>query len=356
MDYNAFRRYRTSMGVRGSAQELADAWREYAETAAEVERSPRRTSPRRSPVRYAGLSSASLTGLPPDVRRMVLPRVGRKEVHALKLASRGTGGLVEEHLRRLCASEVTVSELVGALPHLHLPVSVRVFVSATPRWPAHLSTPVRKMSEYTVNEMVMPPSRPGSAIRTDDPDGEGYLTDAESAIVAIQQTRARAREARLAGSLRVTMDPRGLTQVLSRRLSCARQDPEGYSLYVRETVLSYLVETVQRMLTGTLHVDLTLEMTASVLQGGLQLPIPTPQQLADTYIARRGGDMTSYQVERIARWLWLKTSWLLAETWVWPRRYRDDAFREIVQAQIGRLQRLYRELAVPGLHPGVGEE
>jgi hypothetical protein len=126
MSYNAYRSWRKESGIAGTRKELTDAWRAYSSGRASPRPSPERASPKRSPVRYGGLASASLLGLPRDVSRMITSRLDKAATVSMRTASTGTSKLAEEELLRLCKAPVTVDELLRVIRTLELPVAYSV--------------------------------------------------------------------------------------------------------------------------------------------------------------------------------------------------------------------------------------
>jgi hypothetical protein len=354
LDYNTFRRYRTSLGVRGSVRDVADAWREYKEASREE---TARTSPvrsqRQSPVRYGGLARASLEGLPLDAGRVVAAHVGRGVVHGLGMASRSTRRMVDAELRRLCYSEVGIDELVRALPHLRLPVSIRVFPPQERGRAAHLThAPDSSVTMVVVSSRVK---------------GRGYGTlevaGVATALADINGAREGAREGGVdPAELRVELNPEGLIQVLERRLSCARADP-GYASSLRERAVEELVESVQHALNDMLGTSYTVEGVRELLEADTSLRTTaayTPERLN-----------LRMRLSRLTSRLWRRTSWLLAELvssvpdlpLTGSRARLSEALDEVVSEQLDRLRKLYRTLVGPsrlrvgdGTLPGSGEE
>ena len=143
MTYNEFRTWRKEQGIIGTRQDLADAWEEYnpistsrSSKRASPRGSPRvspRRSPRRSPkspTRYAGLSSASIVGLPGDVGRILGAHLDTKAVSTMRKASKATSKLTDVQMEKICASPITAKELLSVINKIPLPFAFGIIEKA----------------------------------------------------------------------------------------------------------------------------------------------------------------------------------------------------------------------------------
>jgi hypothetical protein len=210
MSYNEYRTWRKSSGISSSMEELGEAWRAYSGGGSS--RSPRRASPSRrsppsrsspkkspkkspkrgSPVRYGGLSTASLGGVPREVGALVSSHLSRGSVAAMRRTSKETSKTTDKKLRELCETPVTPRELLRVLGRLQLPITYI------------LMDPGRRRLHQTVvpdEELV---ARSPEEITAYD------LTSMEDAARVLAST----------GAQEVLLWPASLRQVLRHRLSC----------------------------------------------------------------------------------------------------------------------------------------
>jgi hypothetical protein len=155
LNYNEFRTWRKEQGIRSTRDELTNAWTAYRWPTYNPAReynsrgvrptSPQRVSPRRSPrkspkspVRYAGFSSASLLGLPKDLGRIVGSHLDAAAVLAMRKASTGTSKLTDLQMEKICAIPITAKELLNVIDEIPTPFAFGIIEEAWSSLNLHL--------------------------------------------------------------------------------------------------------------------------------------------------------------------------------------------------------------------------
>jgi len=147
LSYNEFRSWRKNNGITSTKEELSVLWQEYSASNKAtkkspikkspikkspsyanviIKRSPGKKSPGKSPLKYGGLSSANLLGLPPDVRRIVSTKLGEGSVRSMLISAKGTTGFVEQQLQELCKEPLSQLEILNGLDSIPLPIGIRI--------------------------------------------------------------------------------------------------------------------------------------------------------------------------------------------------------------------------------------
>jgi hypothetical protein len=278
---------------------------------------------------------------------MVVSGSGRRAVRSLRVASRGTGRFTDDEVRELCSSDVTIGELLVALPHLTLPVSVRA-AGFIDRQLTGKHGKVKTITESTgrLDAIVVA----GLPPRTSTLAGV-EIVDLDVATRVLTDIRDRAGPGERDVSLEV--DPRCLLQVLARRLSCVKVDPT-YLSTIRERARRSMLDPVGHALRRVFGTTLWYDDVRQILAGERGLP-PTQLRLLGieddgTYVLS-GAALSAVE-------LWESVSWLTAEVTRRPRIDVPadwtnspehgaailDALDVVVTALVERLRVLYTSL------------
>jgi hypothetical protein len=271
---------------------------------------------------------------------MATAGVGKRAVGSLRVASRHVGRFTDAELHDLCMARPSISELLGALPHLRLPVYVNVVVFAVKA--TQYETP-RALGNMRIIVVADPWRR-----RT---LGRIELVGLEDAKAALVELRDMAE----VGDRLVYLNPRALSEVLLRRLSCAKVRPD-YAAYVHKKVHASLLYDTQQLLRDTLHIRLgndAVRRVREILEGNERVVVPVAAfhtlAVSDhARIIRRDlqREMAFLTGEPVA----------LPDLLLPPEGDEDEdededeeegirqAINEIANAQVDRIRRLYREV------------
>lgn len=220
LNYNEFRTWRKEQGIKGTKQDLANAWAEYT-TAKSLKRSPTRASPRRSPrrspkspARYAGLASSSLLGLPKDIGRMVGSKLDIEAVSTMRKTSKATSKLTDVQLEKLCAAPITAKELLNVIDEIPLPFTFEI------------REPIHNLDRFmVVKDKIITTS--SDLIHLDDAkDRLEYAIDHDLAILVA---------------------PGAMETVLEHRLSCVKLDPTLSRSIALSALRRYTRKVLQRV-------------------------------------------------------------------------------------------------------------
>jgi hypothetical protein len=355
MSYNAFRTWRKSNGIAGTAKELSDARRVYSgskqqrsseetSTGSTMRASPKtspkhvsKTSPKSSPVRYGGLARPALTGLPPDVSRLILETTGNAEVRPMLLASTGTGRMVQEKLRRVCDEPLTQLEILASLETLPLPIGIAIAREQVPAWQL-----LHQGELYVV-------SRSGKSAYF-SPIGRGPVTDKVEKVYSRRKEPIRGfveyvTRADDGLAFAAHLSPLSLLHAYERRLSCRRVDA-GYAPRIRKLASDYLMQLAMLVLVGTLRNEGAIRRVEAMIGGTLSTVSLSSADLFVIDRFRRGVGLD--ELVRQVAWTCTDASLIMASVPL-VARYKDEgdeeAYTSLMRMMVEALRDTYKAIS-----------
>jgi hypothetical protein len=324
LTYNEFRTWRKEQGIRSTREDLAIAWAEYNTSTARKSsntspkaRSPRR-SPRKSPkspVRYAGLSSASIVGLPGDVGRILGSQLGKTAIIAMRKASKGTSKITDEHMLELCSIPVTISEVLKIIDTLPLPIGI-----------ATIDNEGETTDRYLVDNVK--------------PSNKLHVTIPKHAVIRLTAAQKHDEE--------IELSPPTLKLVLEHRLSCSKPLPNlptrlaRLELFrqVRNLLETHDVTPLTNMYGNALNLIIKGNKPVEVLfPRGRRIHHYTPEKIR-SYM----GQIMNKLHNRV-NWMGVTNEPLPDMDWkVLTDAEAQDAYRAIVNDEVNRIRVLYRSL------------